>query len=325
MGAGLRPARAGHSPAPTGDRVTAAALYREIAADLGVAAREHEPLAPYTWLKVGGPAEVVYFPDSAAQAARLFAALRGGPLPVRVLGAGSNLVVADEGLRAAVVATSRLHDEPRYLGEGRILASAGMPVPGLARWAARLDLAGLEFAEGIPALLGGALRMNAGAHGSSFSAVAERILIAAPDGALVERPVQDGDFAYRESFIHREQLIALGALLRLHGDDPDAIRGRMHEYRRRRRETQPVQERSAGCVFANFPGQPIGRVVEQLGLKGTAIGGAEVSSVHGNFIVNKGGARAADVLALIELVRGRIAEAVGQEPRLEVEIWRDPA
>lgn len=303
--------------------MNAAPYYREVAGDLGVTVRENEPLAPYTWLKVGGPADFVFFPEDAAQAARLFGALAAGPLPVRILGAGSNLVVADEGVRAAVITTSGLHDEPRYLGEGRIAASAGMPVPGLARWAARLDLAGLEFAEGIPALLGGALRMNAGAHGSQFSAVAERVLVAGADGELREHAVAEGDFAYRESFVRRGRLIALGAVLRLHSDDPAAIRARMHEYRQRRRETQPIQERSAGCVFANFPGQPVGRLIEQLGLKGTAVGDAEVSLLHGNFIINKGRARAADILALVDLVTERIVEAVGQAPRLEVEIWKD--
>lgn len=300
-------------------------LYHEIATDLGVAVREHEPLAPYTWLKVGGPADFVFFPETAEQTARLYGALASEPLPVRVLGAGSNVVVADEGIHAAVIATAGLHEEPRYLGEGRILAPAGAPVPGLARWAARLGLSGLEFAEGIPALLGGALRMNAGAHGSYFGSVAERVLVGTADGVAVEHPIVGGDFAYRESFVRRDRLIALGAVLRLRPDDPHAIKERMHEYRRRRRETQPIQERSAGCVFANFPGQPVGRLVEELGLKGTAIGDAEVSTVHGNFIINRGAARAADILALIDLVASRITAAVGEAPRLEVEVWRDAA
>lgn len=298
-------------------------VMREIAADLGVRMEAHAPLAPHTWLRVGGPAEALFFPDSAERAARLFGALAAGPLPVRILGGGSNLVVADAGVRAAVIATSALKDGPRAEGERDVVAAAGTPVPGLARWAAARGLAGLEFAEGIPALLGGALRMNAGAHGSSFGAVATALRVADAQGTLREHAVGAGDYAYRESFVARGRLLALGAVLRLTPDDPAAIKERMLTYRRRRRETQPVTERSAGCTFANLPGCPIGRLVDELGLKGTAIGGAEVSRIHGNFIVNTGTATAADVLALIDLLSERIERATGQAPRREVEVWQD--
>lgn len=305
--------------------VAVADTYRELAADLGVLARENEPLAPYTWLRVGGPASWVFFPTRLPQAARLYAALVAQELPVRILGAGSNLVVADEGIRAAVIATSEMTDEPAYQGEGRVLAPAGTPVPGLARWAARHNLSGLEFSEGIPALFGGALRMNAGAHGSHFGAVVESVLVGGADGTVQQHPAVAGDFEYRHTFIQDRKLIALGAIVRLAQDDPEAIKTRMLEYRRRRRETQPVQERSAGCVFANFPGLPVGRLVEELGLKGTSIGDAEVSTLHGNFIINRGRATATDILALVDLVSERIVQATGQVPRREVEVWRDPS
>lgn len=298
-------------------------LYRQIAADCGVRALENEPLAPYTWLRVGGPASCVFFPESESQAARLFAALSDGPLPVKILGAGSNVLVADAGISAVVIGTSSLVADPSYLGEGRVRALAGQPVPGLARWAARRRLTGLEFSEGIPAQLGGALRMNAGAYGSNFGEVVEEVLVAGPGGAVRRRRIAPGDFEYRDTFLRRERLFALGALLKLRQDDPEAIKARMLDHRRRRRASQPVQERSAGCVFANFPDQPVGKLIDELGLKGTRVGDAEVSTQHGNFIVNHGAAKAADILALIDLVSEKITRGTGRTPRLEVEIWRD--
>ena len=301
----------------------AGAQYRQLAADLGVRVAERAPLAPYTWIKIGGPAEFVFFPDAPEKAARLAAELARLPLPVKFLGAGSNLLVADEGIKAAVVATADLRGAVEELPGEMVFAPSGAPVPGLARWAWLRGLAGLEFAEGIPALLGGALKMNAGAHGSSFGAVARELLVADAAGVVARRAVAEGDFGYRASVVGRERLLALGATLALRRDDPPAIEARALEYRRRRQATQPVRERSAGCVFANYPGLPAGKLIDDLGLKGTAVGDAEVSRLHGNFIVNRGAARAADVLALIDLLTARMTAAVGEPPRLEVEVWRD--
>lgn len=299
------------------------ARYRELAADLGVPVLEREPLANHTWLHVGGPATFVFLPDSAERAAQLDTELHSLPLPVKYLGAGSNLLVADGGLRAAVVATSSLRSEPQPRGGLKFEVLAGTPIPSLARWAADRGAAGLEFAEGIPAQLGGALRMNAGAHGSDFGAVVEEVLLSGRGGEILRHSVVPGDFTYRRSFIGRSSRFVLAAVLRFSEDDTASIKNRMLEFRQRRRATQPVQERTAGCVFANFPDQPIGKLVEDLGLKGTRIGDAEISALHGNFIINRGQARAADILGLIDLMAERITKAVGQPPHVEVEIWRD--
>ncbi|RMG46850.1 MAG: UDP-N-acetylmuramate dehydrogenase [Acidobacteria bacterium] len=299
--------------------------YLAIARELGVVALPEEPLARYTTMRVGGPAAVLFLPRTIDQAARLHAAIAGGPLPVRFLGGGSNVIVADEGIRAAVIATHGIDGEPEREGDDRIFVPAGRPVPGLVRWAAREGLAGLEFAEGIPARVGGAIRMNAGAHGRCFADAVAEVLVAGRDGRPERRRPGSGDFGYRDSFVAREGLLVLGAVFRLTPEDPERIQERVRAFRERRRATQPLWERSAGCVFANWPGRPAGALIERLGLKGTAVGGAEVSPVHGNFIVNRGNATARDVLALIELVRERLAAATGLEPRLEVEIWRDEA
>lgn len=298
-------------------------FYRDLARRLGVPVRADEPLARYTTMRVGGPASWLFLPRSAEQAARLHAALLDGPLPVRILGGGSNVIVADEGVRAAVIATHALAAAPQRLDEGRLRVPAGQAIPGLVRWTARAGLAGLEFAEGIPARLGGAIRMNAGTREGAFSDVVEAVLVAGEGGRIEERRPRAGAFGYRDSFVARERLFVLGAVLRLSPDDPERVRARVRALRERRRATQPLWQRSAGCVFTNWPEQPVGALVERLGLKGTAIGGAEVSTVHGNFIVNRGEASARDVLALIELVRERLAAATGTAPRLEVEIWRD--
>ncbi|RMF76186.1 MAG: UDP-N-acetylmuramate dehydrogenase [Acidobacteria bacterium] len=297
--------------------------YRELAADLGVPLRENEPMARHTTLGVGGPADWFFEPQTPEIAARLWAELRRGPLPVRPLGAGSNLVVADEGVRAAVVATDRLAPPPRRLPGARVRVGAGQPVPGLVRWCAAEGLAGVEFAEGIPARVGGAVRMNAGANRGTFGQAARIVLVAGPEGTVDEHRVTDDDFDYRTSFVARDGLFVVGAELALAEDDPEAIRERIRAFRARRRASQPLQERSAGCVFANWPDQSVGALVERLGLKGRRIGGAEVSTLHGNFIVNREQARAADVLALIDELREALLRETGLEPRLEVEIWRD--
>jgi UDP-N-acetylmuramate dehydrogenase len=297
--------------------------YEELAADLGVELRRDEPLAGFTTMRVGGPAPFVFLPRTPETAARLHAELLGGPLPVRILGAGSNLIVVDEGVRAAVIVTRAMQAEPELVDATLVRVRAGQPVPGLVRWTAERGLAGLEFAEGIPAQVGGALRMNAGANQRWFSDVAERVEVAGRDGGIETREPARGDFGYRTSFIARERLFAVGAELRLVPEKEDAIRARIRAYRDRRRATQPLRERSAGCVFANYEERKVGALVEELGLKGTSVGGAAVSELHGNFIVNRGEARAADVLALVERVAAALHDATGEQPRIEVEIWRD--
>jgi UDP-N-acetylmuramate dehydrogenase len=295
--------------------------YAELAGDLGVEALRDEPLAGHTTMGVGGPVPWLFLPESATQAAALFAELRGGPLPVKALGNGSNLLVSDDGVAAAVVGTRRLVHEPRPLGAARLEVLAGAAVPGLVRWSAREGLAGLEFAEGIPAQLGGALRMNAGANDSWFGDHVIEVLLAGPDGQVERYRPETGDFAYRTSFIATGGRLALGAVLQLREDEPEAIKARLRPFKQRRRSTQPIRDRSCGCVFANYPDAKIGALVEQLGLKGLRIGGAEVSPVHGNFVVNREGARAADVLALLDRMRTELTRATGQAPRLEVELW----
>ncbi len=297
-------------------------FYRRVAADLGVPATAGEPLARWTTIGVGGPARWAFFPPDVDRLLATWRALGPGPLPVRVLAGGSNVIVADEGLDAAVIVLGRAAGQVRREGDG-LVADATVPFPALVRRAAAEGLAGLAFAEGIPGRFGGAVRMNAGTGAGELKDVLEEIEVADRSGDVRRLRPGPGDFGYRESFVAREGLLVLRARLRLRPGDPAAIRAEMERRRARRRATQP-RGRSAGCIFRNLPGQPVGALVDRLGLKGTRIGDAVVSPEHGNFIVNLGRARAADVLALVDLVRERIARETGVEPRLEVEVWRNP-
>lgn len=297
--------------------------YRAAGERLGVRVEREVPLRTHTTMGVGGPAAWVYYPRTMEAAAAIHHALGQGPLPVRILGAGSNVIVRDEGVRAAVITTRDMRQPPEMLYERRLRVSAGQPLPGLARWAAEHELSGLEFAEGIPGHLGGALRMNAGANGGWIGDVVEEVLYAGSKGEVASRTVRAEDFSYRSSIVAAEGLFAVGAVLRLNSGKRDEIRASMKAFRNRRRETQPVTERTSGCVFVNPGVEPAGRMIDRLGLKGTAIGGAVVSETHGNFIVNRDAATARDVLALIERVQDVLRDALGREPRLEVEIWGD--
>ena len=299
------------------------AFYTEIAENLGVPVRSDEPMRRHTTMGIGGPVSFMYFPKTIPDAAHLFGALQSGPLPIRLHGAGSNLLVDDEGVRAVVVTTSSLAADPQRTGETTVQVSAGTPVPGLVRWTAKEGLSGLEFAEGIPAQIGGATRMNAGAQGTCFGNVLGEVTFATPSGECVTRRTTDDDFSYRTSFVAREGVMVLGAEISLARDDTAAIKERIRVMRNRRRESQPVQERSSGCIFANLEGCKIGALIDQLGLKGSCVGGAVVSEVHANFIVNRGGARFEDVLRIIARMREAVLRETGETPRLEVEIWSD--
>ncbi len=176
-------------------RVTATPWrYAEIAAELGIELRREEPLSQHTTMKVGGPAEWFFLPETPHEAARLHAELTRGPLPLRIIGAGSNVVVVDEGVRAAVISTRALSPEPEIVEGTRVRVAAGQPVPGLVRWAAARGLAGLEFAEGIPAQVGGGIRMNAGANQSWFSEISRTVLLADREGGIEAYEPCDADF-----------------------------------------------------------------------------------------------------------------------------------
>ncbi|MEB3166644.1 MAG: UDP-N-acetylmuramate dehydrogenase [Cyanobacteriota bacterium] len=283
--------------------------------------RRAVPLHDYTTWKVGGPADWFAEPSSREELIALAAWAAAESLDFRCIGAGSNLLVADGGLGGLTLCNRRLQGSVLAGDEGWVEAEAGEPIPTLARKAARAGLAGLEWSVGIPGTVGGAVVMNAGAQGGCTAEWLHSVEVldpARPD-APFRLMAEELDFAYRHSRLQQEPLLVLSARFRLEpGHDPVAVTGRTSANLHSRTSTQPYQQPSCGSVFRNPEPAKAGRLIEALGLKGTAIGGAQVSPVHANFIVNTGGATAADVAALILLVQERVRQEHGVELHPEV-------
>lgn len=276
------------------------------------------PLARRTTMRVGGMADLLVEPGGEEDLVLMVREATRLDVPWRVIGRGSNLLVRDGGVRGLVICLGRPAFAAIRVGDRHLAAGAGARLKDLAGAAQRAGLAGLEFLCGIPGSVGGALRMNAGAWNSETFRCLETIRYLDPEGRMVERAASEVPAAYRRCDLLRE-CIAVGAVFRGESASPGAVAERMRELNERRWSSQPPHS-SAGCIFKNPDGIAAGRLIDELGLKGTRIGGASVSTVHGNFIVNEGGATAAEVLALIECIRRRVREERGIELETEVEI-----
>ena len=280
--------------------------------------RRHEPLAKHTTLRVGGPADVYVEPASEEDLAAVLAYCHEHNRPFFVLGRGSNLLVKDGGFRGVVVCL--VHPQFSRIeatGQG-LRCGAGAKLKAVAVEARRNGLAGLEFLEGIPGSVGGALRMNAGAMGGAIFDVVESVRLMSFDGKAQEQAARELTTAYRSCPALKTH-IALAAVLCGHLGSREAIEQRMNVYSRKRWKSQPAAP-SAGCMFKNPASIPAGRLIDELGLKGARAGGAVVSAEHGNFIVNEGSATARDILELIEIIRQRVRAERGIELETEVEI-----
>lgn len=282
---------------------------------------EHEPLGAKTTLRVGGPARCYAEPAGEDDLSRLVSEAARIGVPVLLLGRGSNLLVPDDGVRALVI---RLQgpawQEFTALADGTVWAGAGLRLKELCGIAAAQGLAGFEFLEGIPGTLGGGLRMNAGAMGGGMFDVVESVRLMTPDGIVRTLRREQFHVAYRECR-ELEGAIALGAALRpVAHEDTGAVRAKIAAFQAKRHETQP-RESSAGCMFKNPPGTSAGLEIDRAGLKGLRIGDAEVSPVHANFIINRGHATSADVVALMREVRERVKAARGVELEPEVQLF----
>ncbi|MGE5550372.1 MAG: UDP-N-acetylmuramate dehydrogenase [Bacteroidota bacterium] len=272
--------------------------------------RFDEPMRAHTSFRIGGPVDALVVPGTPAELRQAadFAVLR--ELPWLVLGRGSNLLVRDGGLRGLALKTSPCLRWCRFT-DGEVLAGAGLTLAELANEAAARSLAGLAFAGGIPGTVGGGVLMNAGAYGGEMAAVVTEVTAYYPGRG--EKVWSGGElgFGYRQSRFQGETVLIENARFKLTAGDEAAIREEMACLARQRQAKQPLSMPSAGSVFRRPPGGHAGPLIEQAGLKGVCIGAAQVSPLHANFIVNLGGATAADVLALIELVQRRVLASSG--------------
>lgn len=280
------------------------------------------PLAPLTTFAIGGPAELLIEPASEEEASAVLDLLAGEGIPWRVLGGGSNLLVSDAGVAGAVVRMASPFDGFRF--EGRTLfASPGARLSALARAAAERGMSGLEFAAFIPGTAGGAAATNAGASGGEMAGVVSRVRAHRPGTGRREYAGEECCFAYRSSRFLAGGEAILEVVCELEPSSPEAVRNRMREIGEERKRKFPLGFPSAGSVFKNPPGGSAGRLIEAAGLKGARRGGARISEMHANWIVNLGSARSDDVRTLIDLARARVREESGVALEPEIVIWDD--
>jgi UDP-N-acetylmuramate dehydrogenase len=275
------------------------------------------PFERLTMLGIGGFCRWLFEPSTEGEAQVFVRTCARHGLKYRVLGGGSNLLVMGD-IEEPVL---RLRFTGQAVRNGLELAApASHNHMSLAEVAMRAGLSGLEWAGGIPGSLGGAIRMNAGAHGCEWVQVLSRYRFLTPQGELIEKSPELGEFAYRKSWLTKGYVV-LSATARLAEGDPVRIQGLLDAYRAKRTASQPRGKRTAGCIFKNPPGQIAGWLIEQAGLKGLRVGDAEVSPVHANFLVNHGHATPAQFKELMDTVRARVKERHGLDLEPEVEIW----
>jgi UDP-N-acetylmuramate dehydrogenase len=289
---------------------------------LGDAVRFDEPMSRHTTLRIGGPADAWCAPRTREDLVALLRLARDRSLPVTPIGGGSNLLVRDGGIRGVVVASRNLRGLER-LGDAGIRVEAGISTGKLLAMATRWELGGVEFLGGVPGSVGGGLVMNAGTYLGEFTDVTTEVISARlADGAVVRRDHAACGFVYRGSALPADEMV-IEARLELAPRPADEIKSEVQSLRRRRDEREPKKVSNAGSVFKNPEGDYAGRLIEAIGFKGTRVGGAECSPVHANWFVNTGGARAADMLELIERARDEVARRFGIELRLEWKIVGD--
>jgi UDP-N-acetylenolpyruvoylglucosamine reductase len=304
------------SEMPAQDESLFKELIRRVSSDTQV--RRDEPLARRTTLRVGGPADFYVEPASETDLAMVLTLCTERSIPFFVLGRGSNLLVRDGGYRGLVFSLSHPSFSRIVSGGERIVCGAGARLKHVAIEARRCGLAGLEFLEGIPGSVGGALRMNAGAMAAATFEIVERVRLMNYDGSIRELTPNEMEVDYRNCATLKHS-IAMSAVMRGSADSPESIGQRMLAFSQKRWSSQPAAP-SAGCMFKNPAAIPAGKLIDELGLKGMQVGGARVSIEHGNFLVNDGTATAKDVLELIETLKQRVKSERGIELHTEVEI-----
>ena len=278
----------------------------------------NEPMGKHTTYRIGGPASFYVRVDSLGCLSQLVRACIENEVPYFIAGRGSNLLVSDDGFEGVVITLGRdFRNHEVREDAATIVAGSGTLLSAIVQDALRSALSGMEFAVGTPGSLGGALKMNAGSADDWIGSRVRSVTSLAPDGKLVKRMGSDVSWGYRRTSFPAGEAI-LECELVLQPGDPFLIQGKMEGSLARRKKTQPLDYPSCGSVFRNPEGTSAAKMIDELGLKGTQIGGAQISTKHANFIVNTGGAKAADVVALIELAKDKVEQAYGIELTPEV-------
>lgn len=279
-----------------------------------------EPMAHHTTFKVGGPADFMVQPTSASEVNAAIAAAKLAGEPWWIIGCGSDLLISDDGLRGVVI---KIGDRMANVSiEGTcVRAQAGATNEAVAEAACAAGLAGYEFASGIPGSIGGAAIMNAGAYEGEFKDVARAVTCLYGPRSIRTLSAEEADWGYRHSMMGDEGLIVLEVELELHNDDPASIRARMDDLAQRRSSKQPLEMASAGSTFKRPTGYFAGKLIQDSGMQGHRVGGAQVSTKHAGFVVNTGTATAADVLQVIRDVQAAVRAQFGVELEPEVKMW----
>ena len=293
-------------------------LIEQLTAVAGVGRiRRNEPMSAHTTFRIGGTADIWIEPEGEEGLCKVVSLCRQSGVPYEIIGNGSNLLVSDDGVRGVVICTRRGMETIEI--EGNIIrAEAGAILARVANEAMKAGLAGLEFASGIPGCIGGAVVMNAGAYGGEMKQVLTRVHVLMPDGSLIWIPVEEMGLGYRTSCISACGGIVTAVEMCLEHGDSAAIKARMDELNRRRREKQPLEYPSAGSTFKRPEGYFAGKLIQDAGFAGYSVGGAQVSAKHCGFVINRGGATAADVLELCRQVEERVKEQFGVVLEMEI-------
>lgn len=276
-----------------------------------------EPMSRHTTFRVGGPADFFVTPKAKEEVRDVIRICKEAGMPYYIIGNGSNLLVSDAGYRGVIVQIYKEMNEVKVEGD-LVKAQAGALLSGIAAKALGAELSGFEFASGIPGTIGGACVMNAGAYGGEMKDVLEFVTVLTGEGKIIELGRNELELGYRTSVIAKKGYIVLGAVLKLERGDGEKIKTYMDELKEKRVTKQPLEYPSAGSTFKRPEGYFAGKLIQDSGLKGFTVGGAQVSEKHSGFVINKGNATAADVMELIRQVTAKVKEDTGVTMEPEV-------
>ncbi len=278
----------------------------------------NEPMSKHTSFKIGGPAEIFVKINNVEELKLIIKISKQAEVPITVVGNGSNLLVSDDGIRGIVLKIE--FDKIEIEESGKLKVGSGVKLAFLAQKCLKEKLEGFEFASGIPGTIGGAIRMNAGAHGSEMKDIVKKITCMTRDGKIQVISNEEAKFEYRNSIFSQNDYIILEAEIQLRKGNPEEIRSKMDEYATYRKEKQPIEYPSAGSTFKRGNDFITAKLIDECGLKGYQIGGAQVSEKHAGFIINKGNATAEDVKQLMKYVEEQVYNKFGKKIEPEIEI-----